>query len=433
MMRRLAVLAGIAILGGGVARAEGPGVKLGESLVLHPGLSVGGGYDSNVFYSSGTGSDSAPVGGGYLDVRPTLDLSTLSGQRGGETPHSLDFRLHLGGDLRFLMPTNPIFVGHNSYNADAGVAVAINPFGNYRLDLFANWMRLSQTPYSSSTAAASGNIDSDQAQAGLELRLRPGGQRLEITLRDVLTTYLFEDAGAGSLFTAKNDVMNDTQLRISWKFFPKTALYVAANFSPYFYTNTLGTTPPNAYPLHAVFGLIGLITPTLRVNANVGYGNSFTQSNPSYPNVSSYNNVVALFEGTWQPTLVTNLSLGYMHDFMQAFVGTYYTLDSPYVTLAQGIWRLTLLLRFSYEHRAYAGDLSRDGLLNGFMDNPLRTDNLLMGHAEIDLPIKDWLFIALGDDLQKNFSNCIFTGNGPLPVACTYFRNDVWLRLGVAY
>ena len=58
--------------------------------------------------------------------------------------------------------------------------------------------------------------------------------------------------------------------------------------------------------------------------------------------------------------------------------------------------------------------------------------DILVMHAQLDVPIKDWLIISLGDDLSKNFSNCRLLGPTIGP-PCSYFRNDVWLRVAVSY
>jgi hypothetical protein len=181
-----------------------------------------------------------------------------------------------------------------------------------------------------------------------------------------------------------------------------------------------------------VLGVVGLITAKLSLNVNVGYANSFTGVNANFPMTTSYNNAIGQVELTWKPTLITNISLGYRHDLGQSVIGTYFDLDTAYVSLAQQIWRVNGILRFGWERHEYHGDLSKYGLANDEA-NP-RVDNLLVLHVELDLPIKDWLYIAVGDDLQRNFSGCIFTAvGGASPIACDYFRNDVWLRLGFAY
>jgi hypothetical protein len=416
----------ITLLLGGAARAEGPGIKLGEALVFHPGLALGVGYDTNVFYASGNPGDPT-TGAAYIDLRPNLDLATLSTQRGGNTPHTLDFRLHLGSSMRFLLSGDPNINRHYGINLDGGFAFAILPFGNYGLDIFDNYVRTSTPPYS--TTQTNSNINTDQNQVGLRLHLRPGGQRLEIAAQYMFGIYFFE----GPPFNGANDLTNDFQLRASWKFFPKTALYLQASEQINTYVNNVaGTTPPTAYPFRVVLGVIGLITAKLSVNLNVGYGNSFTQSNVNQPMTGSYNNAVGLVELTWKPTLVTNLSLGYRHDFSQAVIGTYFDLDAAFVSLSQLIWRVTGLVRFGWERREYHGTLLPYGLAND--DTNPRIDNLLVFHIELTLPIKDWLYISLGDDLQRNFSGCVFSGTTVnAPAACDYFRDDVWLRLGVAY
>ena len=57
---------------------EGPGIKLGEGLVFHPGLATELGYDSNVLLN---GNADQVVGAGLLRLRLHLDLSTLPPQR----------------------------------------------------------------------------------------------------------------------------------------------------------------------------------------------------------------------------------------------------------------------------------------------------------------------------------------------------------------
>ena len=87
------------------AAAEGAGIKLGDSLVLHPGFSLGGGYDSNVFYATGTVSD-AVQGSAYVMATPSIESATPPGIRSGNTAHTLDFRLHLAVPLRFFANSN---------------------------------------------------------------------------------------------------------------------------------------------------------------------------------------------------------------------------------------------------------------------------------------------------------------------------------------
>src|SRR5215472_6419152 len=73
----------------------GRGIALGDQLVLHPGAGLEYRYDTNVFFFN-----SNPSGASLLRVLATLDLATRPPQRGGDRPHTLDFRLHTGADYR---------------------------------------------------------------------------------------------------------------------------------------------------------------------------------------------------------------------------------------------------------------------------------------------------------------------------------------------
>ncbi len=441
-----AVVAAVSsLLAAGPARAEGPGFKISDSLVLHLGASLGAGYDSNVFYSSGDTTGCSAVGlptdpnrcdpargAAYLSFRPTLDIATNPVQRGGNEPHALDFRLHLGLPLRFLLSTDPTLNQHYTIGAEGGLLLSIFPFGEWTVDLFDNFVRTSEPPYALVRAAFVGaqaqNINNDQNQLGLRIRYRPGGGRLEATLQYTLGISYYESS---PVLTAKSLLWNDFQLRLRWNFFPKTGVYIniSETTNNYVWGGTSPNTPPPAYPFRAVAGLIGLITPKLSVNLNVGYGNSFTQSNASYPNSPSYNLPIGLAELEWRPGATTILALGFRHDFSQALIGTYYMLDTAYINYNQQIWRLVGNIKFAWERRQYEGNLTADSLLNG------RVDNILALHVGIDLPIKDYLIISIGDDLAKDFSNCrLQSGAGVVnALPCDYLRNDVWLRLALAY
>src|SRR5512137_3051354 len=72
---------------------EGPGIKLGESLVFHPGIDIEGRYDSNALYT-----DSNIQGAGYMRFIGHLDLASLPPQRrtdgeGNVAPPKVELRV----------------------------------------------------------------------------------------------------------------------------------------------------------------------------------------------------------------------------------------------------------------------------------------------------------------------------------------------------
>ena len=429
---------GIASLYGGPVHSEGPGIKISDSLVLHPGIQIGAGFDSNLFAAA-----SGAIGAAYFMARPHLALSTLPPQRLGDSPRTLEFRLHLAAGLRLpfaLGGANQSEILKNNYSVDVdgGIALSFFPRGAYAFDILANYARTSQLPWAISSNRS--NINRDNARLALGLKLRPGGRRFEILIQYVPGLSMFESPTISGErgYTEKNLVTNDIQLRLAWKFFPKTALYLNAHESIQTYVSPGCSTPPNSYPVRAVLGMIGLITTKLSVDVNVGYGNTLIPSGNAAGNcgydAATDHKVVASLVVNWRPTLLTNLQLGFRQDFGPALVGRYYDFSSPYLFAVQQIWRLQLGARLSYEYRKYSGRLAPDGLSSGANGIGERADHILALHTQLDLPIKDYLFVGVGYDLTFNKAdNCGIRGGGGGAEPCNYLRNDVWLRLGVAY
>src|SRR5258706_14952373 len=83
----------VALACASTARAEGPGLKLGDQLVLHLGVGTELRYDSNVFFEPNN-----EAGALIFRALGSVDLATRPHQRGGSAPHTLDFPLHLGAD-----------------------------------------------------------------------------------------------------------------------------------------------------------------------------------------------------------------------------------------------------------------------------------------------------------------------------------------------
>src|SRR5688572_17046520 len=74
------------------ARVEGPGIALGDRLVLHLGIGAEFRYDSNVFYEDSNGTQALA-----LRLTPTFALATKNPQRtldseGNPAPHKIEFR-----------------------------------------------------------------------------------------------------------------------------------------------------------------------------------------------------------------------------------------------------------------------------------------------------------------------------------------------------
>src|SRR5205814_7405050 len=129
-------------------------------------------------------------------------------------------------------------------------------------------------------------------------------------------------------------------LYISWKFFPKTALYLSVGdtINQYQHSEAVnGFKQPNSYPLHAELGVMGLITPKLAVNAYIGYGYGFVQYDQAAIKVGeqvdngSPNTAVGGVNLSWKPSLLSSGNIGYKYDFTNSLLGAYYDAHHVYI------------------------------------------------------------------------------------------------------
>lgn len=307
----------------GLVYAEGPGVKLGDRMVFHPGLGLEFRFDSNFFAEP---ESAAPSRVFVMRLTPRLDFATRPPERNGNAPHGLDFRLHLGGTYSELLTGDNFLAAHRSFGVDASMLLTILPGHAFSIDIFDNYFRTVQPPYSKLPY----NLDRDTNEAGIRLRYAPGGRRLEFSFGYTFGLDLFEVAALQDL----NVFYHRLQFRALWRFFPKTAVYVDVTETPYHYQNVGIIAHPNSFPLRATAGLIGLLTTKLKFHAWVGYGNGFYTSGPS-PNTP-----IGGLEFTWRPTLLSTGDIGYRHDFVNSLLGSYYDLDAAYIGWTQLIWQI---------------------------------------------------------------------------------------------
>jgi hypothetical protein len=444
----------VALACASTARAEGPGVRLGDRLVLHPGIGVELRYDTNVFYAA-SGSETGAL---ILRVLPSLDLATRPPQRGGNLPHGIDFRLHLGADYTEYLTGGAATSVHRSIGAIAGMMLTLFPNHLFSADVFDNYSRTTQPPYGANFRF---NLDRDTNEAGLRLRFRPGGGRLEVNASYAFGLDFFEPQAGNPSITALNVYYHRVNLHGQWAFFPKTAVYLDITETPYIYANLPAASQfdhSNSFPLRIEAGLIGLITTKLSIQAWIGYGNSFYQANPNQttvnaagmpvsatPNTSTPLGGLAL---TWKPSILSTGTVGYKHDFSNSLVGTYYDMDAVTASWAQVIWRFTTAARLQYANLRYAGiDACRLGIQPSSMGpiacplNPplifTRNDNNVIFDLRVDYPFKDWLQASVGYTLTYNSSDATLltptTGGTFLLIPLNYIKHEVYLRLAVLY
>jgi hypothetical protein len=424
------------------ARAEGPGIALGDRLVLHLGLGVEVRYDSNLFFEdkqvpNGDNTFHGPTDAFMLRILPSIDLATRPSQRGGTTPHMIDFRLHAGADYNEYLSASAGITRHRDAGAQIGGLLTILPFGQFTIDIYDNYVRTAQLPYTN----LANNLDRDVNEVGIRGRYRPGGGRLEFDLSYTFGLDFWEQQEQKDL----NVLYHRLNLRGMWKFLPKTAVYLDITETPYIYLNN--NLHDNSYPLRIIAGLNGLLTTKLRFNLWIGYGNAFFQytaastaacnAMPPMKACPSFNLPIAGLELGWRPTLLSSGIIGYRWDFVNSPVGEYNQFHMAYLTWIQQFWRFTGTVMLRYQNNHYEGLSTNAGNVDP-MGVPItdRIDNFIAFDARVDYPFKDWLIMSLGYDLQYNVTDAKLGSAGAAAtqiIPLNYLKNEVWLRLAVLY
>jgi hypothetical protein len=404
------------------ARAEGPGIKLGDRLLLHLGVAAAFRYDDNVFFQT----NNLKIAGVEFRLLPTIDLGTRGARGGGG--NIIDFRLHAGMAYTEYLNERDTLGPHRSFGVDAGALLTLFPGGRFNLSFFDNFVRTTQPPYGNEPY----NIDRDTNQLGLRMQYSPGGRRLILGLSYAFAIDFFENP----IFRDFNLFTHNIGLNISWKFFPKTALYLTASESINQYQNhaSNGFDQPNSYPFHVELGVMGLITPKLSTNAWIGYGNGFYVYRAGQMDAGSPNTAVGGVALTWKPTLLSTGTIGYKYDFANSLLGAYYNAHQAFLSWTQLIWRFTASARLGYQNIQYVGVTpSSQTTLNG----DTRRDNYITFNLRVDYPFKSYLFLSVGYDLQFNDTSAALITNPMMPtvglIPLNYLKNEVWLRLSFLY
>jgi hypothetical protein len=399
------------------------GVRLGEAMLLHLGIGVGIAYDSNVFYEP-----TAPHQAGQLWIQPAFLLTN----RERTSARAIDFSFRGGLNYVEYLTGDSDISNHRQFGVDAGLLAAFFPQARYNFQVFDNYIRSTQPPYT----ITSFNFDRDTNELGVRVNLAPGGGRLGI-----LVGYRFGiDFFERSPLTSFNLFSHTFDLSASWKFLPKTAVYIAASETLNYYQNHGPPFDhPNSYPLHITAGIRGLITTKLMLSAWAGYANGFYQCT----NCTNPNTGVGGLTLTWRPLYSSTGVLGYQHDFQNSLLGAYYDLDQAFISWTQMLWRFTLYARLWYANNRYQNIPATEFVMVGGMASSTRTDNYVTLNTRVDFNIKTWLATSIGYDLQFDGTDAQLGSppspppNPPNPLAgivpLGYLKHVVYLKLGIYY
>jgi len=398
------------------------GVQLSDSTLMHAGVGSEIGYDSNVYYTDT--ASGATTGAGILRILPFIEITNAS--RTGEAPSSVYFDANASLLYREYIASDQIAPNvKRAFMPSVGVSGEFG--GNQALDLTLadSFTRIEDPPYGLTGGVNNEPIIRNSNQAFAQLRLMPGGGRLQGVIRYTNGIDIFGDTT--QTYDFADSMSHELMLDFSWKWLPKTAIFVQARqgYVQYFHPN--GINKSSSFPLHAIVGLRGLITEKLTLALSIGYTNGFYSDSRSTGGFlgSSY----AAADVTYHPLLTTIVMLGYRHDFQNSVISNFYYVDGVYATIQQQLLaRISLSLSGRWEHRNFQFINVPVGSANTALS---RVDDFFQVGATADVSIKAGFYAGVGYSLLANKSDFVATMAGQL--SPQYVKHQVFGRLGVTY
>ena len=407
------------------AANEGPGFKTGR-FVLHPGVAVQGGYDSNVFLES-----SNREGSGIIRVTGYLDFATLSPQRQAEgesskvEPQKITFRGGAGATYYHYFNTRV----QDNVSADGHVDFSYNPSRVFSLQVRDKFLRTIR-PFSDpntltgQTTSYGRNIN----DGALDLVGRSRSEVLEgrVGYRNIVE---FFDS---DLFQYGDNMTHRVPAQLSWRFFPSSAIVYDFDYANQRYLNPdLVALSPTVLAdnnrVRSQIGYNGAITNTLSLTAFVGYAVGF------YEVLQDFDDVTARVEARWTPRPTIYLGGGYYRDILPSFIGNFTVMNRLYLDAmftAAGALLIGIKAWVSFDKSGLA--LSPDGSLLG--TEPERKDIRTRIALRGEYRFTAWLSVFAEVGYLADFTDFAYLGLAPLlDPSGEYQKVEAWIGLRVFY
>jgi len=230
---------------------------------------------------------------------------------------------------------------------------------------------------------------------------------------------------------AGDSMTNEGMLDVSWRWLPKTALYLQVRQGYVYYLNNDATSASglvpstegkkqSSYPLRAVIGIRGLMTEKTSIALAVGYQNGFYAGGQS--TTGFLGSTTAAGELVIMPLQTTKISFGVHHDFQNSVIGNFFYDDGVYASLShQVLSRLIAQVWGAYDHRRYYN-------LPTGMDP--RVDDLVQATALVDFYMRAWAYVGASYSLLRNRSDYQpdqhFSGTN-------YTKQQIFAHVGLTY
>jgi hypothetical protein len=406
------------------AGREGPGFKTGR-LVLHPGLSLEGGYDSNIFLQNQNEADSFILRlSAYLDVATEPPQRQRQGESNKAVPQKIEFRGGVGGSYYNYFTDR---MAPNA-SADGHIDFAYNPSEVFSLEVRDVFIRTIRPFTNANTQDGSTtSYGRNRNTASLNLVGRSKSQVLEGRIGYANMIEFFDS----DVFKYGDNLTHRVPASLSWSFFPSSALIFGAEYINQQYDEeevlASSTLLSDNNRVRSYLGYNGSLTERFSMTARLGYTAGF------YRLASDFDGLIAGVEVRWRPRPTINFVAGYDYDIRPSFIGNFTRINRLFARTQFTIGgKLSLGIdgRVSFDNSGLA--VAPDGTLLG--TEPYREDIRVYAGLFGEYRFKAWLSLFARVGYLADFTDFQYLGTQPLlDPAAGYQRFDAWLGLRVFY
>lgn len=424
-----------------VSVGDDVGVQFLGDFVLHPGLAVQFGFDSNVFYEEDAeGVETSPI----LMVMPTVRV---------DTPDPRSIRIMFNTQLlwRYYPSDNTAIQSQSGIHLLGDLAFQINPRGLMSFTVY-DVVRRNENPPS---GPSNSSVNRFYNEAGLTFALHPGGA--DRTSRMGFTGQA--SVGYG-IDLWDEDLQLDrslilTNAQVKYYFLPKTAFTVRADwdFISYdqqtrvlnFYSDPFDLqedfeetlTNVDSSPLRLSGGVAGLLTRWLSFSVSGGYAFSNYDSEPSYEGWVAAGRLGFFF------TSDVHFTAGWERGFTDSSFGNYREHDrfSGSLNIDLGNWLVGA--GGGYEIQRYAPIevpfAEIQSQIVQLYSTGERVDPVITGEAFISWNYLEWARLALYYNFAANMTDfVVFTGvpsgpGRPSSASSQYIKHSFFLTAEIEY
>jgi hypothetical protein len=413
--------------------SQGPGYRVGD-FELHPGAALEFGYDSNYFRRA---PSEDPLGALRLRLTPSFSFETLGSQRReGGPPPSVEFKGGMSVTYNEFFPIqgSEAEKGNVQHQRNLGADVDLN------LNIFPGrvWSGVISAGYSrvltaseqgaTQSFSSDGTFNRDVPRFGAELVWTPGAGLFEWRLGGAVQGTVFES------ISQLTNINATVETRGRWRFLPRTSLFFDGKFGFITYPAASGAAEKtSSHPMRAVLGINGLVTNSFAILAQAGWGASFYSVPAGATQSENFDSVIGQLELKWylQPTASadatsvsgsnSSISIGFLRDFYDSYIGTYFERDRGYAALSY-----LYAGRFLVMVDGGAGPVIYPKITSLNVTNPF-TDIRIDAGIFAEYRFKDFLGVNATFRYNDNISHTTITPPGGLPDDLSYREIEAYL------